>query len=89
VSAARPTYAALVELVDGDAGLIDGLLAAGLLERCADDLVIVDVDRVLIARTLVRDLELDWPAVDLVLRLVHELAAARARIAALERAAER
>ena len=46
--------------------------------------MIVDVDRVLVARTLVRELEIDYPAVELVLRLLGELAAARRRIAELE-----
>jgi hypothetical protein len=46
---------------------------------------LVDVDRVLLARTLVRELEIDWPGVELILRLVSELTKARRRIAELER----
>ncbi|MEJ7597961.1 MAG: hypothetical protein WKG01_08650 [Kofleriaceae bacterium] len=38
----------------------------------------------LVARTLVRDLEVDWTAVELVLRLREELEVARDRIATLE-----
>ncbi len=48
-------------------------------------LAVVDLARVLIARTLVRELEIDWPGVEVILRLLGELADARRRIAELER----
>jgi hypothetical protein len=41
---------------------------------------------VLVARTLWRDLDVDWPGIEVILRLLDELGAARRRIAALERA---
>jgi hypothetical protein len=41
---------------------------------------------VLLAQTLVRELEIEWPGVEVILRLVSELAEARRRIAELERA---
>jgi hypothetical protein len=85
VTANRFTYQRLVELVDGDDELIVRLVEHGVIERREHDIAIVDVDRVLVARTLWRDLELDWPAIEVILRLRDELAAARARIADLER----
>ena len=81
----RFTYQRLVELVGGDDELIARCVDEGIIEqRTGDDRVTVDVDRVLVARTLVRDLEVGWTGVELVLRLCDELAEARERIAALE-----
>jgi hypothetical protein len=80
----RFTYQRLLELVDGDHELIALLVEHGEIERRDDDVAVVDVDRVLIARTLVRELEIDWPGVEVILRLVGELAEARRHIRELE-----
>lgn len=80
----RFTYRQLLELVGGDQELIARLVEEGEIEQRDDQVAVVNVDRVLIARTLVRELEIDWPAVEVILRLVDELAAARRRIAELE-----
>lgn len=80
---ARFTYQRLVELVDGDDELIGWLVDEGVIERRGDDRVAVDLDSVLAARTL-RELEVDWSGIDIILRLRDELAAARRRIAELE-----
>jgi hypothetical protein len=80
---ARFTYQRLVELVDGDDELIGWLVDEGVIERRGDDRVWVDVDSVLAARTL-RELDVDWSGIDIILRLRDELAAARRRIAELE-----
>lgn len=82
----RLTYAHLVALVDGDADFIDRLYDEGLIEPRTDDRVLVDVDRVLVARTLWRELEIEWPGIEVILRLRDELLAARRRIGELERA---
>ena len=82
----RYTYQRLVELVGGDAELIAQLVEEGEIVRVGDDGALVDVDRVLVAHTLVRELEVSWPGVEVILRLRSELAAARARIAELEAA---
>ena len=79
------TYAHLLALVDDDHELIARLVEEGVIERGDADVVVVDIDRVLVARTLVRELEIDYPALELILRLVGELAVARRRIAELER----
>ena len=47
-------------------------------------MVLVDVEQVLCVRTLWRELEVDWPGIEVALRLRDELAAARRRITALE-----
>jgi hypothetical protein len=83
---ARYTYARLLELVEGDRELIAELVEHGVIEAREDDRALVDVDQVLVARTLWRDLGVDWPGIEVILRLLDDLGAARRRIAALERA---
>lgn len=78
------TYSHLVELVDGDEELIVQLVERGVITRGAGDVVLVDVEQVLCVRTLWRELEVDWPGIEVALRLRDELAAARRRITALE-----
>jgi hypothetical protein len=80
---ARFTYRHLVELVDGDDELIAWLVDEGVIEQRDDDRVAVDLDRVLAARTL-RELDVDWSGIPIILRLRDELAEARRRIAELE-----
>ena len=81
----RFSYQNLVELVGGDDELIARLVEVGEIERRDDDVAVVDLDRVLVAQTLVRELEINWPGVEVILRLVRELAEARAHIAELEK----
>jgi uncharacterized protein with PhoU and TrkA domain len=92
----RFTYRRLVELVDGDEELIAWLVDESVAEDTADHVieshgddcatVTVDVDSVLAARTL-RELDVDWSGIPIILRLRRELAEARRRIAELEAAA--
>jgi hypothetical protein len=81
----RYTYQQLVELVEGDSALIELLVEEGEIE-CRDDVALVDVDRVLVARTLLRDLDITWPGAEVILQLRASLLAAHRRIAALEAA---
>jgi hypothetical protein len=81
---ARFTYRHLVELVDGDDELIVRLVDEGLIERRENDLVLVDVDGVLAARTLWRDLDVEWTGIEVILRLRSALIGAHRRIAELE-----
>ena len=84
----RFTYQRLVELVDDDHELIARLVEEGVIEVRDDDRVVVDVDSVLAARTL-RELEVDWSGIAIILRLRDELARARRRIAELEATSRR
>lgn len=79
----RFTYKHLLELVEGDDELLVRLVEEGLVER-RDDIVTADVDRVLLARTLWRDLDIEWPGIEVVVRLSDELRAARRQVAQLE-----
>jgi hypothetical protein len=85
VTAARFTYQRLVELVDDDHELIAQLVEDGVIEARDDERALVDVDSVLAARTL-RELDVDWSGIAIILRLRDELGAARRRIAELEAA---
>ena len=78
----RFTYKHLLELVEGDDELLVRLVEEGLVER-RDDIVTADVDRVLLARTLWRDLDIEWPGIEVVVRLSDELRAARRRLVEL------
>ncbi|CAN5256093.1 hypothetical protein BH11MYX1_BH11MYX1_10990 [soil metagenome] len=80
----RFTYQHLVELVDGDHELIARMVEEGVIEQRDDEIAIVDVERVLVTRTLVRELEIDWSGVEVILRLLHRLKCAQRRIAELE-----
>jgi hypothetical protein len=82
----RFTYEDLLALVDGDRALIDLLIAEGEIQSAGDDIARVDIDRVLVARTLLRDLEITWSGAEVILDMRAALVAARRRIAALEAA---
>jgi hypothetical protein len=79
----RFTYQHLLELVEGDDELIVKLVEERLVDRDGD-VVRVDVDRVLLARTLWRELDVDWPGIEIILKLTAQLADARRTIAELE-----
>jgi multidrug efflux pump subunit AcrA (membrane-fusion protein) len=80
----RFSYQDLLALVDGDGALLELLVEEGEIVRVGDDIARVDVDRVLVARTLLRDLDVTWPGAEVILELRAQLVAARRRIAALE-----
>jgi len=81
----RFTYQELLALVDGDTGLIEILVEEGEIERVGDEVARVDIDRLLVARTLLRDLEITWAGAEVILQLRGALLDARHKIAALER----
>ena len=79
----RFTYRQLAGLIGDDDELIAWLVDEGVIEIGSNDRALVDIDSVLAARTL-RELEVDWSGIAIILRLRDELAAARRRIAELE-----
>ncbi len=79
----RFSYQHLLALVEGDDELIVRLVEEGIIVR-TDDVVSVDVDSVLLARTLWRDLDVEWPGIEIIVKLMAQLAAARRRIQELE-----
>lgn len=79
----RFTYQHLLELVEGDEELLVRLVDEGVIEGDAN-VVSVDLDTVLLARTLWRDLDVEWPGIEIIVRLAAQLTAARRRIEELE-----
>lgn len=79
------TYQQLLDLVEGDHEFVVRLVEEGIIER-SDGLVSVDVDAVILARTLWRDLDVDWPGIEIIVRLTAQLGAARRRVQELETA---
>jgi len=80
----RFTIQALLDLVEGDREVIEHLVEEGIIEIGEDYRAVVDVDIVLVARTLWRELAIDWSGIGVILRLTSDLARARQRIAELE-----
>ena len=81
----RFTYQHLLDLVEGDQEFVVRLVEEGIIERNGD-VVCVDVDAVLLARTLWRDLDVDWPGIEIIVRLTTQLGTARRRVQELETA---
>jgi len=74
----------LLELVDNDRELIDLLVGGGVIVQQESGFSAADVDRVLVSRTLVRELEVNAAGVEIILRLREELAIARQTLEDLE-----
>jgi MinD superfamily P-loop ATPase len=80
----RIDFERLVELVEGDRELVKLLIREQIVIEGEGGFGVEDVDVALASRTLVRDLDVNVPGVEIILRLRRALAEARARIAELE-----
>ena len=69
---------AAIMMLGGDRTFLLEAMARGLAE--ADKLDRITVERVRIARTLVRDLEVNWQGVEVVMNLRDELLATRRQV---------
>jgi hypothetical protein len=74
---------ALLELLQQDRELVDLLFELELLHRDAESFADEDVECALVARTLVRELEVNGPGVEIILRMRSELLATRRQVAEL------
>jgi len=72
----------LLELWEGDERFLSECIAQGILED-ADELVDDQVALALVARTLVRELDVNWPGVEIILRMRGDLLESRRTLAAL------
>ena len=80
----RITRERLVSLLDGNQELITILIREGVIQEHPEGFCATDVDRALASRTLVEELDVNWPGVDIILRLRAELAQLRKRLHDLE-----
>lgn len=74
---------ALLELLQQDQELLDLLFELELLRRDVESYADEDVECALVARTLVRELEVNGPGVEIILRMRSELLATRRQVAEL------
>ena len=73
----------LLQLLAGDAELRAQLAAAGLLPADEQELLPEHLETARVVRTLVHELEINWPGVEVILRLRSELVATRRQVAEL------
>jgi hypothetical protein len=74
----------LLRLLGDDREIIDRLISLGVIEM-DDDLRPEQAEACRVARTLVRDLEVNWPGVEIILRMRAELLATHRQISELLR----
>lgn len=80
----RVTLADLLDLLEGDRDLVERCLAAGHAHESDEGTFDpADVERVLVTHTLVRELEVNWAGVDIILRMREALIETRRQIAKL------
>jgi len=83
----RLSLAELLEVLGGDEPFLEEARQAGLIDE-GESYDVVLVERVRVARTLVRELDVNWPGVEVVLRLREELVTTRRHVARLVEALE-
>ena len=81
----RVTLEQLVAMIGGDRELVTVLVRERIITSDSGGFSVLDVDRVLAARTLIRELEVDIGAVEIILRLRAQLAQARRELAIFRR----
>ncbi len=72
---------ALLELLEGDREFMETLIEHGIIAsgtRCYSP---EEVEAVLVSRTLVQELEINWAGVDVILRMRRQLLVTRLRLA--------
>ena len=77
--------ARLVEILQGDEELVVHLCEAGIVTQHAEGYRPEEVARVLVCRTLVRELDVDISALEIILRLREELLETRRQLSAVAR----
>ena len=74
---------ALIELLEGDRELVQSLVEHGLIAADAVEFGPEEIELILVSRTLVRELEINWQGVDVILRMRQQLLMTRLRLAEL------
>ena len=69
----RWTIERVLELVEGDHEFVEQLYVYGICERRSDGFSPDEAETARLAHVLVRDLEVNWPGVEIILRLRGEI----------------
>jgi hypothetical protein len=80
---ARLDLERVLEILEGDRSLFDELVEHGLLEEGRHEFLPEEAERARVARTLVRELEVNWEGTEIILRLREELIETRHELAEL------
>lgn len=79
----RFTLERALAVIEGDTELLDQLVVLGLCERRDEGFSVAEVELMRVARVLVRELEVNWPGVEIILRMREELMATQQQMAEL------
>ena len=79
------TIARIIELLDGDRELLQALAEHGIISESAHEFGPDEVETVLVSRTLVREMGINWEGVDVILRMRRQLLITRLRLAELSK----
>jgi len=71
----------LLGLLGGDTELLDALVEHGIIAKECDVFGPDDVETVLVSQTLVRELDINWAGVDVILRMRRQLLVTRLKLA--------
>jgi hypothetical protein len=78
------TLDALIAFLDGDREVVEGLERAGILERHAI-YSMEEIEHARVAHVLLRELEVNWAGVEVILRMRSELLLTRRHLAEMAR----
>lgn len=75
----------LLVLLEQDQEHLQALVEHGIISEDTQSFAPDDVETILVSHTLVRELEVNWPGVDVILRMRRQLLMARLQLAELAR----
>ncbi len=73
----------LLRILDNDREILDQLIGLGVIPREADGYPSEQAETCRVARTLVRELDVNWPGVEIILRMREEMLATHRQVAEL------
>jgi hypothetical protein len=79
----RVLRSTILQVLDGDEDLYEQLRQEGLLPQDEKSLSTEHIELARLTQTLVRELEVNWPGVEIVLRMRSELMETRKQVASL------
>jgi hypothetical protein len=83
VNETRFTVERALAVIEGDTELLEQLVVLGLCERRDEGYSVEEVELMRVARVLVRELDVNWPGVEVILRMRDELMATQRQMADL------